>query len=529
MNVLVVIPARGGSKGLPRKNVLPIGGRPLVALAVATALSAQTASRVVVSTDDNEIASAAIEAGAEVVRRPAEISGDAATSESALFHVLDRLSAEEGYTPDIVVLMQCTSPFTSSEEVDGVIGLVASGGADSAFAAAPFHHFLWRLGSGGEGVGVNHPGGQRKRRQDIEPQYLEAGSVYAMRIAPFRREGHRFCGRVVPWIGDAANVFEIDTPAEMERARAIFPLVNKGRSVGLLPKFLSAIVYDFDGVFTDNRVLTTQHGDEAVMCSRGDGMGIENLRQRGVPMLVLSKEQNPVVAARSQKMKLDFLQGVDDKISALRDWLSANGLDEEGLVYVGNDVNDMECLQFAACAVGPADSHPSVTPHLDIQLSRPGGDGAVRELCDMVDAALSQGLISVAGRAVGDHAKDVASNDYRVGDSDTRPWGRWVVLAAGRNWCVKRIEVEPGQVLSLQLHNFRDEVWSVAEGVADVSVDGASRQVNAGETLTIARGVSHRLGNSGDRTLVVIELQTGPKLDENDIVRLEDVYGRVPT
>lgn len=396
VRALVVIPARGGSKGLPRKNVMPIAGMPLVARAILAARNARLVHRVVVSTDDAEIAAVAQAYGAAVVRRPADISGDTASSESALIHALDYLLKHEGYEPQIVALLQCTSPFVIGEDIDGTLGQIVEGGADSAFAAVPYHHFLWRRDSVGKLFGVNHSGGPRQRRQDRDPEYLEAGSVYAMKVDVFRREGHRFCGRQALHVSEPSRCLEIDDQADLDKARSLWPVLRARHDLAALPRRLSAIVFDFDGVFTDNGVTIGQEGCEAVRCDRGDGLGIEQLRKRSVPMLVLSKERNPVVAARCAKLGLPCIQGEDEKLPALRRWLSDNAVDSDGLIYVGNDVNDSECLRFSAYAVGPCDAHPDVTALLHLTLSASGGRGAVRELADLVCKALDSGQVELA-------------------------------------------------------------------------------------------------------------------------------------
>src|SRR5690606_38380639 len=115
--VLALIPARGGSKSLPRKNVLPLGGIPLIAHTIRAAQAAKCVSRVAVSTEDSEIAEIARQYGADVVKRPMELATDDSTSESALLHSLDYLEANEGYLPDILCFLQCTSPFTAPEDI----------------------------------------------------------------------------------------------------------------------------------------------------------------------------------------------------------------------------------------------------------------------------------------------------------------------------------------------------------------------------------------------------------------------------
>ncbi|MBC7268107.1 MAG: acylneuraminate cytidylyltransferase family protein, partial [Streptomyces sp.] len=142
--VLAVIPARGGSKGVPAKNLAPVGGVPLVARAVRECRAARLVTDVVVSTDDHAIAAAARQAGAEVVLRPAAIAGDTATSEAAVRHAMDAHEALHGAPVDVVLLVQCTSPFLVREDIDGVAAAVAENGADTAVTVAPFHGFVWR-------------------------------------------------------------------------------------------------------------------------------------------------------------------------------------------------------------------------------------------------------------------------------------------------------------------------------------------------------------------------------------------------
>jgi len=151
-----------------------------------------------------------------------------------------------------------------------------------------------------------------------------------------------------------------------------------------LPKPVTALVMDFDGVFTDNRVYVFQDGREAVACNRSDGLGLIRLRKLGLPMIVISTEENPVVSARCKKLGLSCRQGVDDKLMELKKWLAANRLDIRGVVYIGNDVNDLDCLNAVGCAVVPSDAWPEARAAADIVLRHPGGAGALRELCDLI-------------------------------------------------------------------------------------------------------------------------------------------------
>jgi YrbI family 3-deoxy-D-manno-octulosonate 8-phosphate phosphatase len=376
-SVVAVIPARGGSKGIQGKNLQVVGGRSLVERAVATSLACGSIHRVVVSTDDPEIARQARLAGAEIVERPIAIGGDTASSESAVLHAIDNLAAD----PDIIVLVQATSPFLWPEDLDRLVAEVAAGEADCACTVTPSHGFLWQRSAHGA-IGVNHDVVPRRRRQDLQPEFLETGGGYAMRCTGLRSTGHRFFGRIGLVEVPAERSMEIDTPADLQVARDLAPRIDRRWLDQRLPDPVKAVVFDFDGVLTDNLVTTDQYGNESVTASRSDGMGVEMLIEMGVAMTVLSKERNPVTTARCAKLGLTVTQRVDNKVDVLRQWLAASGIEVAHTVFVGNDVNDVECLRIAGCGLAVADAHPEALEAADVVLALPGGRGAVRMLAD---------------------------------------------------------------------------------------------------------------------------------------------------
>ncbi|MEW9522186.1 cytidylyltransferase domain-containing protein [Streptomyces tubercidicus] len=385
--VVAVIPARGGSKGVPAKNLAAVGGVPLVARAVRECRAARLVTDVVVSTDDAGIAAAARGAGAVVVRRPGDIAGDTATSEAAVLHALDAYEAEQGASVDAVLLVQCTSPFIVREDIDGVAAAVVEGGADSALTVAPFHGFVWRdaepevTGAAVGGHGVNHDKSFRPRRQDRPQDLLETGAAYGMDAAGFRAAGHRFFGRTELVRTDPARVLEIDDPHDLARARALAPLLDAPRP-GALPALddIDAVVLDFDGTQTDDRVLIDADGREIVAVHRGDGLGIAALRKAELKLLILSSETNPVVAARARKLQVPVLHGIDRKDLALKQWCEEAGIAPERVLYVGNDVNDLPCFDLVGWPVAVAGAHDVVRGAARAVTATPGGSGAIREI-----------------------------------------------------------------------------------------------------------------------------------------------------
>ena len=292
--VVAIIPARGGSKGVPLKNLRRVGGIPLIARAVQAARRCPSIGRVVVTTDDDDIAAVAEEWGAEVVVRPADISGDLASSESALLHALGALE-QRRIDVGVVVFLQATSPFIDVAALEDAVQLVRCRRRDSVFSAVETYGFLWAKAAGAAAEAVNHDADVRPRRQDRDPHYLETGAFYVMRAAGFRALGHRFFGSIGIAEVPQRTAIEIDTEAELEIARALAPLIDAPETIDV-----DAVVTDFDGVHTDDSVRVDQNGVEAVTVSRSDGMGVALLRAAGVPLLILSTEANPVVAARAR-------------------------------------------------------------------------------------------------------------------------------------------------------------------------------------------------------------------------------------
>lgn len=384
MECLAIIPARGGSKGIPRKNIRPLLGKPLIAYNIEQAKSARLVNRVVVSTDDPEIGEISRQYGAEVVWRPAEISGDTASSEAALLHALEYLRQTENYQPDLLAFLQCTSPLTLAEDIDGVIQTLLDAGADTALAAIPFHYFIWKIDETGAAVGVNHDPRVRPLRQERQPQYLESGAVYVMRVPGFLQTRHRFFGKTVLYEMPPDRRLEIDEPVDFQIAEMLMRSQAERRKSARLPEVIAALILDFDGVFTDNKVIVFQDGSEAVLCDRSDGWGIGQLKKTGLPILVLSTEPNPVVRARADKLGLPCLQNISDKWSVLAAWLAERGIEPQHVVYVGNDANDLECMRHVGCAVAPADAYPEALSVAQIVLEHKGGDGAIREICDLI-------------------------------------------------------------------------------------------------------------------------------------------------
>jgi len=165
-------------------------------------------------------------------------------------------------------------------------------------------------------------------------------------------------------------------------------------SIVQLVRAVSLVAFDFDGVFTDNMVYIFQDGAEAVRCSRADGIGLRKLEHAGIQAIIISTETNPIVSARSRKLNIRCVQGCDDKRAALESIAQELALSLAQVAFVGNDINDLACLTCVGLPIVVQDAHPDVLPYARYRTKARGGEGAVREVCDLFERVL-------IGRGVG--------------------------------------------------------------------------------------------------------------------------------
>ena len=208
MNV-AVIPARGGSKGIVHKNVIDLHGRPLVAWSIGHALNARCVDRVVVSTDDDEIADVSRQWGAEVITRPDALAADNSQSEGAILHAIDTVEAA-GDRIDLTVFLQATSPIRRADDIDNAVDMFLAQKADSLFPATRIEdYFMWETGPD-RPRSVNYDYRNRQRSQKIDPGYRENGSIYVFRPELIRQEKNRLGGKIVIYEMPNWTSYQID-------------------------------------------------------------------------------------------------------------------------------------------------------------------------------------------------------------------------------------------------------------------------------------------------------------------------------
>jgi len=397
--VLAIIPARGGSKGIPRKNIRDFAGYPLIAYSIAAGLQSEMVTRTIVSTDDEEIAAVARQWGAEMpFLRPDDISQDQTLDLPVFEHALQWLAEQEGYHPDVVVQLRPTSPVRPLDCVDAAVRILLDHPEASSVRGVipagqnPFKMWTIDAETGQMRGLLDVPGiaePYNAPRQALPPVYWQTGHIDAIR-PQIILERHSMSGPVIlPLIIDPQFTVDIDNPSDWARSEwlvyhAGLEMVDPGRRRRPLPEQIDLIVFDFDGVLTDNRVWVNEDGHEMIAANRSDSLGIRYVLKTGVKVIVLSTEVNPVVSARCRKMRIQAIQGVDDKAAALRTYLQEQQIDPANVIFVGNDINDTPCFPLVGCAVVVADAQPEARRQADLILTRSGGHGAARELCDLV-------------------------------------------------------------------------------------------------------------------------------------------------
>jgi N-acylneuraminate cytidylyltransferase len=224
VQIIAIIPARGGSKRVPRKNILPLGGKPLISYTIEDAKKARLVDRVFVSTDDNEIVGISRQFGAEIISRPPELANDTASTLSVILHALDYLKNMDDYLPVIVVVLQCTSPLREDDDIDNAIRIFIDKKVDALFSAFHFTKYIWRPTENGvESINFDYKK-EFWRGQDFPPQYQANGSIFIYTQAAIRKARSLFVGKMAIYEMDYIHSFQIDSPEDFQLYEYILKL-----------------------------------------------------------------------------------------------------------------------------------------------------------------------------------------------------------------------------------------------------------------------------------------------------------------
>jgi N-acylneuraminate cytidylyltransferase len=406
VDVLALIPARGGSKGLPRKNLRLLQGHPLIAYAIAAGAQAQQVSRTVCTTDDPEIAEMARQYGAEVpFRRPAELAQDLTPDLPVFQHALDWFARHEGWQPEIVVQLRPTSPIRFAGQVDAAIAaLRACPGATAvrSVCVAPCNpHKMWRLPEDDSGPapfmtplltvpGIPEPYNQP--RQELPSVWWQTGTIDVVRASAIYA-GSMTGRHLLPLRTDSRYAVDIDDELGLRLAEVVMHGLNCIRpGLPLNWGHIRLLGLDVDGTLTPGTMYYGVEGEGLKRFHTHDGYGIRMVREAGVQVALITAENIAIVSARARKLGIAHVyMGVQDKLQVLAGLCLRLGIGLHEVAYVGDDIGDLPLMQALATAGGipcaVADARPEVQAMARYRCACRGGAGAVRDVCDLIYAA----------------------------------------------------------------------------------------------------------------------------------------------
>lgn len=364
------IPVRGGSKGVPGKNLRVVGGRPLLTWTVAAAL-ASGVDRVVVACDTDTLAAVAtsVSPRVEIYRRSEASASDTASTEQVL---LEWAEQDEFAT---VVLLQATSPLTTGSDVDRALTALDSG--DSVLSVTRQHVFTWSA----DGTPLNYDPARRPRRQDWDGQLVENGALYATSREALLRSRCRVSGRIAVVEMAAETAYEIDTATDLVVVDTLLRGHTRPRLRDDRP--LKLVATDVDGVLTDTKLFYGESVQDLKGFSARDGKGFELLHAAGYATAFVTAESSAFLARRAEKVRAtECLLGVKDKLAEVAALAGRLGIGLDQIAFVGDDVQDVQVMSAVRESWAPADAHVSASSAADRVTRAVGGHGCFREVAD---------------------------------------------------------------------------------------------------------------------------------------------------
>ena len=378
--VVALIPARGGSKGIPQKNIKLLGGRPLIHWTLEAACLSETIQEVFVATDDERIAAVVAELGhpkVRVISRSPETATDTASTESVVMEFARDHEFEH------LVLIQATSPLLQASDLDDGLRRYFEGRADSMLSVVRQKRFLWEADARGIAKPLNYLPAERPRRQDFDGFLVENGAFYVTGHEALLASGCRLSGQVMCHEMAEETYVELDEPADWETVGAM--LAHRSATGRPPPDRIKLVLTDVDGVLTDGGMYYGSEGDTLKRFNTRDGMGMEQLRKHGILTGIITREQTEIVSQRAKKLKVDILvQGCQDKLPVLQQILAERNLKAGEVAYIGDDLNDVEVLAHVGFSAAPADAADEAKYSAHYICARKGGEGCFREFAEVI-------------------------------------------------------------------------------------------------------------------------------------------------
>lgn len=376
-----LLPLRGGSKSIPGKNLRSIAGRPLYTWSLEAALDSKCFDEIYVASDSAAIrddACARFGNRVKVADRAPQNATDTASSESVMLELLPSVGC------DVLTLIQATSPLTSAEDFRAARERFERENLDSLLTGVETKRFFWSR----DGQPLNYDPTKRPRRQEFAGSVMENGAFYMTRSSLLLQKGSRLGGHIGVHVMSAESAAEIDEPFDWAHVETL--LRRKHAS----PKGVQMLVIDVDGTLTDGGMYYSGEGEALKKFNTRDAKGMLMLRDAGVRVCVLTAENSAVVHARMKKLAItDYFPGVADKPAWLKQNTAKSGVDPAQVAYIGDDLNDLECLRTVGFSCCPADAVPEVRGAVHYICSSAGGQGAVREVCDLIRLQRQEGAV----------------------------------------------------------------------------------------------------------------------------------------
>lgn len=372
---VALVPLRGGSKSIPKKNIKPIAGKPLCCWSLDAAHESGIFSRIIVSTDSDEIAAEVrIKAPyAEVIMRPSELATDTASTEAVMIHLMEKVAF------DVLCTIQVTSPGTEADDFRAAARKFKDESLDSLVTGVLTKRFFWSH----HGQAINYDPLNRPRRQDFPGVIMENGAFYLTRRAILEKHRCRLGGKMGIYTMDESTAVEIDEPSDWPLVEAV--LLKRNSPLSAAARKVKLLVVDVDGTLTDGGMYYSAEGEQLKKFNTRDAKGMELLRKAGVQVAILTTENSPIAAARARKLGIEncFI-GVQDKPVVLEELCAKLSIQLDEVAYIGDDVNDLGCLTKIGFSAAPADAMPEVKAVVRYVSTFPGGHGAVRDFCELV-------------------------------------------------------------------------------------------------------------------------------------------------
>lgn len=374
---IAFIPARCGSKSIRFKNIKPFNGKPLIYWNLSALQNCDAVDEVVVATDCDKIGNVISEfkfSKVTIYRRNEENAEDTSSTESVMLEYLQKASRPG---EDIFMLVQCTSPFTTSQDFENALRQYSEAGYDSLLSAVRIKRFFWNP----SGTSVNYDYRHRPRRQDFDGELMENGAFYINRVKNILSSKNRLSGNIGFYILPEYTALELDEPEDW-----VFGEILMSKYHQPPEREIKIVLSDLDGVLTDGGVYYGIEGEQLVKFNRQDGKGFELLRNNNIKTGIITSEDTALNAKRMEKLNLIYyIKGEKKKLEAVSKILAKENLQWHQLAYIGDDINDLEVLQKAGFSACPANAVKAVKAIPGIlHLAKKGGEGAFREFVEHI-------------------------------------------------------------------------------------------------------------------------------------------------